>query len=101
MTEIQVLKNISDEMELVVIPKAEKNSVCLACGPRDPQPIGESRYMLNFSYSDAEGQPDWEYVEFCPKHLALLLTLGLTHIMRVDRGKEEGPLKLSMLGKVA
>jgi len=95
-------KNISDELSIVVAVKTKEEDYCWACGPKDDnQKVGEDRYMIMASFSNDEGKPDCDYLEFCPKHLGFLLNLGLTHVMRVDKGKEKGPLTLPMVAPIS
>lgn len=100
MTEQMInLKNLQDEMNLVISKKMKEGEWCWACGSasNDPQNVGDERFMLSSQYTDEDGVPDWEYLEFCPKHFAFLLNLALTHLIRAEKGREESPLKLPMV----
>lgn len=98
MTEKIDYKNIKDEMDFYPIQKNAATDYCWGCGPvGDKQEVGEQRYMLGTNYTDLEGRPDYEYLEFCPKHFAFWLNLALTHLLKVEKGKEKGPLTLHLV----
>jgi hypothetical protein len=91
-------KCISDEIDIVTTKKTKDEDCCWACGPvGEFQKVGDERYLIQAIYKDSSDQEIYEYIELCPKHLAFLTTLTLTHLMRVEKGKEQGPLNLPLL----
>lgn len=95
---VEIMKCITEEMDLIIAEKSKAEDHCWACGPaEDSQKLGDARFMITATYLDKDQNPDFEYLEICPKHFAFLMKLGLSHIMRVEKGKEAGPLNLTLL----
>lgn len=84
----------------MVVPRSANSDFCWACGPEDPTGIGDDQFMITSEYNIGSKR-EYENQFWCAKHFSFLLDLGLTHLVRVDKGRESGPLKLPLIRSAA
>lgn len=92
----ETLKELQSEMDLIIIPRPDGEN-CWVCGPSDATPVGDDIFMLTGETTGGLADKDFKYHLFCAKHMGFTISLVLTHLLRVDKGKEEGPLKLPLI----